>query len=291
MTSALCLSEIIKYSVRNANECSVCKVAAAGCWLPCSTTNLTNIRKCILNARNYLSRTAIEAISIFEEFAFSSSFFSGKCARTEALGIHEHRNLSSSSTATTTTTTAFCFLYPSIRLFLFFCFGRLVGWCVCLRLCASVCLCLQRQRTGKLMLLRHHTFAGVGVETAAVLRAHTLPYSHPLFSRVKCMYTWSISTGFHRTHATYEAHTVHPMSVQGNNNRIESSKRGSANSTNRTKRVSAVVRFDLFYRSISLQLSHSRSCASLAWVRRLTVAALLSLSAILACSFSHMMRA
>lgn len=189
MTSALCLSEIIKYSVRNANECSVCKVAAAGCWLPCSTTNLTNIRKCILNARNYLSRTAIEAISIFEEFAFSSSFFSGKCARTEALGIHEHRNLSSSSTATTTTTTAFCFLYPSIRLFLFFCFGRLVGWCVCLRLCASVCLCLQRQRTRKLMLLRHHTFAGVGVETAAVLRAHTLPYSHPLFSRVKCMYT------------------------------------------------------------------------------------------------------
>lgn len=118
---------------------TVCKVAAAGCWLPCSTTNLTNIRKCILNARNYLSRTAIEAISIFEEFAFSSSFFSGKCARTEALGIHEHRNLSSSSTATTaTTTTAFCFLYPSIRLFLFFLF-RSVGWLGPALVCLCVC--------------------------------------------------------------------------------------------------------------------------------------------------------
>lgn len=109
----------------------------SGYWLPCSTTNLKNIFcKCILNARNYLlaAHSYRRAIFMFEEFFFFAAAAAvatasvGCCyARTEALGIHEHRNLSSSSTATSSASTAFCFLHQSIRLDIFF----LSVWLVC----------------------------------------------------------------------------------------------------------------------------------------------------------------
>lgn len=257
-----------------------------GCWLPCSTTNLKNIRKCILNARNYLLAQLSELYLYLKSLRFLHLFFSGKCARTEALGIHEHRNLSSSSTATATTT-AFCFLYPSIRLFLF-CFGRLVG--VCLRLCVCVCV-LSVSGLGNWCCCATTHFAGIGVETAAVLRAHTLPYSHPLFSRVKCMYTWSISTGFHRTHVTYERIQYTRWAYKTTTIELK-----AANEVQQIQRIvrrecrplfvaiSSIARFHYSY--LTLTHAHHSFC-----VRRLAVVALLSLSVILACSFSHMMRA
>lgn len=135
--------------------------------------------------------TAIELYLYLKSFSFLFLLLDATvvaATRTEALRNHEHRNLSSSSSSTATTatatSTAFCFLHQSIRLFFgFFVLGS-VG-----RLVYFVCICLQSQSTEEAdvaIAATHRSGVRSGNDCA---RTHILSYSHPPFSRDKCIRT------------------------------------------------------------------------------------------------------